>query len=715
MDAIRRPRLIPLATALVCSLIIALPAAAQGAPVWKWSAGGHSGIPYARLTPDGATLLSGASQDTTLKVWRTSDGILQRTLVYNPGQVSAIDVSPDGQYVVTGGEVVHGSGISPVVLWRIADGAFIRMFTATTDNQANSVAFSPDGTEIAAGEGFDVYVWRVSDGALLHTLTGHQWFVFGIDYSPDGQRIATASGDNTVKLWLRSSGALQKTLTGHTFFVSGVAWSPDSARVATSSWDGTSRVFNTTTGATIKTFPDTDALYAVDWSPDGTAVAVAGVTSTIHLYNPTNGHLIRNITHPDIEGIFSVAYASDGLSIVSGSAEGHARQFNVADGTQIRRYGTHTGRVDSVACSPTGPEVASSGTESTLTETTVKIWDKETGVLLRQLVGHSDEIGQVTFSADGTMLASCAGHLGPGVSADHSIRLWNPATGALLKVLAGHGKVSWRVAFKPDGTVLASGGEEPSSNTVKIWSVAGGGLLKTIPNLPDLPHWVVYTLDGQFLLVALSTQIQYYETVNYTLVKTVPVGSGVACLSLSPDGTSMAAALDGYGNNVQLRRISDGALLWTAAGHPDGFCQSVSFGPDGKTVISGSGYSRDLRIWDATNGALMQYYDQEGGWGIEPVLPVATDVSGSFFVYGRTDATVIAAQHPFGPAVVLKLSKAGGVVHLTWLGGAAPYTLRRAEDSQFGVNVQTLVDHQAVTSFDDPVLGDGATYYYEVH
>ena len=701
---------------LAASLAAHAGALAQGAPVWNWPAGGHAGIPYAKLTPDRATLVSGASADTTLKIWRASDGALLRTLVENVGQVRALAVSPDGQYAATAGELVQGSGISPVVLWRIADGALVRTFDGAPDDNADSIAFSPDGLELAAGEGFDVRVWRVSDGALLRTLTGHSWFVFAVAYAPNGQLLATGSGDGTVKIWRRDTGALQRTLTGHTFFVSGVAWSPDSSRLATSSWDGTSRIWNVSTGASLRTFTDSDALYAVDWSPSGGLVATGGVTSAIHLYDPTTGALVRDIVNPEIEGLFSLAFASDGASVVAGSAEGHPRTFRVSDGALIRRFGTHTGRVDSVAYSPTGIEAASSGTESAPAETTIKIWDKRDGTLLRQLAGHTDEIGQVTFSRDGTLLASVAGHLGPDLSADHSIRLWNPATGALIRVLPGHAKVSWRAAFSPDGATLASGGEEATTNALRIWRVADGALLQTIGSLPDVPRWLVYTPDGQFLLVGLSTQIRYYQVPGYALVRTIPTGNAVAALSLSPDGASVAAALSSYGGNVALWRVSDGAPLWTAAGHPDGFCQSVSFSADGKSLISGSGYSRDLRIWRASDGALLRSYDQEGGWGIEPVLPVAIDPGGSAFLYGRTDATVISAFYPFGPEIRLAATgmPATGSVHLSWTGGTPPYTLRRAEDPQFTRGVRVLVDHLDVTSYDDPVLTDPATYYYKL-
>jgi hypothetical protein len=71
----------------------------------------------------------------------------------------------------------------------------------------------------------------------------------------------------------------------------------------------------------------------------------------------------------------------------------------------------------------------------------------------------------------------------------------------------------------------------------------------------------------------------------------------------------------------------------------------------------------------------------------------------------------------FGPtALQLSIDKnvASGSLHVAWSGGNAPFTLLRAEDPNFRVNPVVLVDHQAVTTFDDAVLGNATTYYYEV-
>nr|POF13670.1 vegetative incompatibility protein het-e-1 [Quercus suber] len=112
------------------------------------------------------------------------------------------------------------------------------------DGRVNAVAFSSDGQVVAsASDDRTVRLWNAATGEQRQKLEGHDDLVSAVAFSPDGQVIASASSDKTVRLWNAASGEQKQTLGGHGRRVSAVAFSSDGQVIASASDDGTVRLW----------------------------------------------------------------------------------------------------------------------------------------------------------------------------------------------------------------------------------------------------------------------------------------------------------------------------------------------------------------------------------------------------------------------------------------------------------------------------------------
>jgi hypothetical protein len=84
--------------------------------------------------------------------------------------------------------------------------------------------------------------------ACRSVLEGHSRDVNAVVFSPDGQLIASASSDKTVRVWETATGQCRSVLEGHSEEVSAVVFSPDGQLVTSASSDSTVRVWETATG-----------------------------------------------------------------------------------------------------------------------------------------------------------------------------------------------------------------------------------------------------------------------------------------------------------------------------------------------------------------------------------------------------------------------------------------------------------------------------------
>ena len=109
-----------------------------------------------------------------------------------------------------------------------------------------SVAFSPDGQRLASASWDQtVKIWDSATGKELFALKGHAETVRSVAFSPDGRRLASASNDQTVRIWDSTTGKELSALKGHAGLVSSVAFSPDGQRLASGNEDGSIHLWET--------------------------------------------------------------------------------------------------------------------------------------------------------------------------------------------------------------------------------------------------------------------------------------------------------------------------------------------------------------------------------------------------------------------------------------------------------------------------------------
>ena len=175
----------------------------------------------------------------------------------------------------------------------------LEMMIQAHDKTACSVAFSPDGQRIASAS-FDktIRVWDATTGQIVAgPFTGHTDPVWSVAFSPDGLRIASASFDKTIRVWDASTGQIVAgPFTGHTSSVYSVAFSPDGLRIASASYDKTIRVWDATTGQIVAGpfTGHTEWVNSVAFSPDGLRIASASSDKTIRVWDATTCQIITS-------------------------------------------------------------------------------------------------------------------------------------------------------------------------------------------------------------------------------------------------------------------------------------------------------------------------------------------------------------------------------------------------------------------------------------
>lgn len=441
----------------------------------------------------------------------------------------------------------------------------------------------------------------------------HRGSVFSQTISPDGKLFATGGLDGTVRVWNVESGNLVRALIGHNSYV-----------------------------------------YSLDWSPDGRSLASAGAfDATVRLWDVETGRPLRILRgHPAYVSL--VKWSPDGQSVLASGGESGALSHWEVSGRKLgtielgRTPLSLTWRADAKSAAVVSQGVA------------LQIWDAEKNKVLRTLGQASDGFLSAAWSPDGKTLA---------VSSSKNTLLFDVDTGKIAKTLAGPASaVSWR----RDGKQLFT-----LSDAIKVWDVAKGDLLKTVPAAGVLA--MSATADGDRFVTGEGTAFSV-RALDGKVSARYDIGG-----SVPPWWWPGRPVVTGVGTpKLALWEPISGKLLRSLEGHTSSI-SGVAFAPDGKTLATAA-YDQTVRVWETATGKEIHKLTGHGG----AALAVAFAANGKSLASGGADQAVLVWDANAGKLLQTLKGHGAAITALAWAPGSSTVLASSAAERTIHVwNVST--------------------------
>jgi len=292
-------------------------------------------------------------------------------------------------------------------------------------------------------------------------------------------------------------------------------------------------------------------------------------------------------------------------SIISSGATLLAR--DIAGGQQLgNRTTLGTGTFTSAVFSANGKRLLTAAYDGT-----AQLWNVETGEQVRSYIGHTETVYTVTFSAGERRIVTASGRemdMG-SISRDSSVRVWDTETGKEVNRLLGHGGYVYSAIFSPDGRHVLSSARD---STARIWDLETSRELHKFTGIGFLRP-AVFSPDGLQILAIENTNAPFRARL-WSVSSGVEVArleghvGEIESAQFSPDGSTIVTA--SRDSTVRIWDPQTGRELQKIAGH-DGPVLSAIFNSDGNTLLTASADGK-ARLWNAKDGSEIRRFSHRG-------------------------------------------------------------------------------------------------------